>query len=245
MPRPPLLAMILSFINSDDYYCNHFIKECKCTHDYDIDCECYFDNNLLSIKFIIYEYMAGAAHGYNGYNSFNYDLLNGQEIDIADLFYEDADYLMALSQIATDYFDQQFEPDVWFTHFWLGHTYIGKHMYEDAIREFQEADELLDQKPGYVGALCAAYALANRKNEARKVLQQLQESRQNAYVASIQFVHAYIGLGDKEKALAHLQDCYKERENWMTFTRALPIYDSLRSEPGFQEIIRKMNFPEN
>ena len=45
-----LLAMILSFINSDDYYCNHFIKECKCTHDYDIDCECYFDNNLFSYK---------------------------------------------------------------------------------------------------------------------------------------------------------------------------------------------------
>jgi TolB-like protein/Tfp pilus assembly protein PilF len=138
----------------------------------------------------------------------------------------------------------ELEPNFWFTHQWLGYAYMSSHRYEDAIDELQKANSLFGQNYGD-GFLCAAYAWSQKRNEALKELQQLKESQKTGYVASMQFVFAYIGLGDYEKALEYLQNSYKAHEHWMTYTGTLPIFDSLRSDPRFKEMLRRMKFPEN
>ena len=123
------------------------------------------------------------------------------------------------------------EPNFWLAHYWLGHTYMSKHRYEDAIQEFQKANNLAGQNPRYLGLLCAAYALANRRDDALRVLRQLKE--QKGYVSSFEFVFSYIGLGDKDKALEYLQDSYKTHDHFMPYIATLPILDGLRSDPRF------------
>ena len=73
----------------------------------------------------------------------------------------------------------------------------------------------------------------------------MKKEKQEGYVASVCFVFAYIGLGDKEEALRHLKDSHEEHEHWMVWLDSLPIFDSLRSELRFKKIVEEMNFPKN
>ena len=53
-----------------------------------------------------------------------------------------------------------------------------------------------------------------------------------------------LGLGEKEKALAWLEKTYEDHEDEaLLYLKEDPIYDPLRSDPRFQSILRRMNFP--
>jgi len=51
----------------------------------------------------------------------------------------------------------------------------------------------------------------------------------------------YTGMGDKAHALDMLEKGLQERDNFMTHLKAEPLFDSLRSEPRFQELLRQMH----
>jgi tetratricopeptide (TPR) repeat protein len=53
---------------------------------------------------------------------------------------------------------------------------------------------------------------------------------------------AYAGLGDKEKWLASLQEAYRQHTNLPTSFKVDPLYDALRSDPRFQELLRGAGF---
>ncbi len=54
----------------------------------------------------------------------------------------------------------------------------------------------------------------------------------------------YIGLGENDLALEWLEKAYEERDVALIFLKVDPAYDSLRSDPRFQDLMRRMNFPE-
>jgi TolB-like protein/Flp pilus assembly protein TadD len=137
------------------------------------------------------------------------------------------------------------EPNFWVAHYWLGHAYLGKHKCEDAINEFQDANRLSGLDPGYIGILCASFAFAGKRNEAQNLLQKLKELEKKRYINNIEFAFAYIGLGDKEKALDYIQESYKDRESLFLTMRMLPLFDEIRPDPRFQEVIVKLNLPQN
>ena len=132
----------------------------------------------------------------------------------------------------------QFDPSSHASHFYLGMSYIHKSMYEDAIQELQETVKLSDQYPIYLGNLCAAYSLAGRRKEALIVLEQLKELDKTRFVSSSSFAVAYLGLGDKEKAIDYLQKSYSSRDYpSLGFIRDDQLFDGIRSDPRFQNIV--------
>ena len=52
----------------------------------------------------------------------------------------------------------------------------------------------------------------------------------------------YAGLGDKDQALKWLQEAYEERAGWLVYLNVDPRYDSLRSDPRFTDLLRRMKF---
>ena len=54
----------------------------------------------------------------------------------------------------------------------------------------------------------------------------------------------YIGLGEKDKAFEWLEKTYEQREGWMTELKIEPMFDNLRSDPRFQDLLDRMNFPD-
>jgi Flp pilus assembly protein TadD len=128
----------------------------------------------------------------------------------------------------------------------IGQT-ISHYRIEDAIKEFQEAFRLKQERTYPIAGLCIALAKAGRRDDALKALGELKELEKKRYVSLGSLVLAYIGLGDSDKALEYLEKSYKNRDHYMAALRndqALPIYDPLRSDPRFKALLDKMKFPK-
>jgi hypothetical protein len=72
------------------------------------------------------------------------------------------------------------------------------------------------------------------------VLAELHERAQHAYVRPLAFAWISIGLGQKEQAFAWLEKAYEEHEPYLTLLPADPVYDSLRPDPRFTGLLRKI-----
>ncbi|MFQ5640904.1 MAG: tetratricopeptide repeat protein, partial [bacterium] len=123
----------------------------------------------------------------------------------------------------------------------LANAYLRKSMYEEAISESQKAVALRVDNPALLARLGHAYAVAGRRDEALEVLNQLQKRYSDKF--SLALVELYIVLGNKDKALTLLQKAYEKRSG-LLYIRCSPVFDSLRDNPAFQEILRGINFPE-
>jgi hypothetical protein len=64
------------------------------------------------------------------------------------------------------------------------------------------------------------------------------------HVPSLDIAQIYVGLGETDQALDWLQKALEERSGTLKFLRVEPRWDPLRSNPRFQDLMRRMNFPE-
>jgi tetratricopeptide (TPR) repeat protein len=116
-------------------------------------------------------------------------------------------------------------------------------MHEAAITALQRADELSQGAPIIVGYLGAAHAAAGDSDAAQKVLDRLNERSRERYVSPYLFARIYTALGKKDEALHWLETGYKNRAEWMVLLKTEAGFDNLKSEPRFQDLVRRMNFP--
>jgi serine/threonine protein kinase/tetratricopeptide (TPR) repeat protein len=108
-----------------------------------------------------------------------------------------------------------------------------------AIEHLQTAVSLSEGSPVYIASLAYAYGAAGRSIEARTLLQQLDELSAVRYIPSCQIAAVYAGLGEREAALERLDRAYEERSHWLVYLRD-PRFDSLRSDPRFAALLRRM-----
>jgi tetratricopeptide (TPR) repeat protein len=126
--------------------------------------------------------------------------------------------------------------------FGLGWCYREKKMYPEAIAALErEVDRRRDPVP--LANLASLYGLAGRKPEAAKLIEELKERSREHYVSDAVFVEAYIGLGEKDEAIARLERAFEQHDQWMVDIKSYLAWDALRSDPRFQALVRRMNFP--
>ena len=88
-----------------------------------------------------------------------------------------------------------------------------------------------------------AYALAGRKDEANKILNELLELNKQRYVTPAAFANLYIGLGNKDEAFVWLEKAFQERSNYLAYLKVFPILDPLRSDPRFAGLVQRVGLP--
>ena len=138
----------------------------------------------------------------------------------------------------------EFEPDFPQTHYNLGIAYLGKQLYEEALKEFQNALDLSADDPIVLALVAHTSALAGRKEEAMRALDDLKARPKDRYVPSYSLAIVYLGLGERDQSLHWLQQAYETRDSYLSSLNVDWIFDPLRSDPRFQEIVRKMKFPQ-
>jgi tetratricopeptide (TPR) repeat protein len=94
-----------------------------------------------------------------------------------------------------------------------------------------------------VSALAHAYARAGNKEEAEKLLAQLERDAKTKYVSAYYFAIVYLGLGDNEQAMNWLEKAFADRSNGLVFMRVEPELDHLRSNPRFLALQQRLKFP--
>ena len=123
----------------------------------------------------------------------------------------------------------------------LGQAYLQKRMYEPAIAELEKSVQLSGGCPTCMANLARAYAESGKRGEAEKLLGDLKKrSNPNASLAS-EISMIYAALGDRNQAINWLEKGYQERFNPGVLLR--PGFDSLRSDPRFENVARRIGLP--
>jgi len=91
-------------------------------------------------------------------------------------------------------------------------------------------------------ALGFIYSLVGKKDEAKKVINQMLGQSKKSYVAPWMIAAVYAGLDQKDKAFEWLEKSFKERDHWLTYLKTSPLVDNLRSDPRFPNILKRMGF---
>jgi tetratricopeptide (TPR) repeat protein len=124
------------------------------------------------------------------------------------------------------------------SHNQLGQAYLQKQMYKPAIAELEKSVQLSGGSPICIANLARAYAESGKRSEAEKLLGDLKKrSHPNASLAS-EIAMIYAALGNRDEAINWLEKGYKERFNPGVLLR--PGFDSLRSDPRFEELARRV-----
>ncbi|HEY6264249.1 MAG TPA: protein kinase [Candidatus Acidoferrum sp.] len=132
------------------------------------------------------------------------------------------------------------EPNFWLVHSILGQVYLSKGNLPDAIHELELAASLSPHTMRNMALLGDAYALAGRRAEARKLLDELISISKQRYVAPAYMAIPCIGLGQKDQAFDWLEKAYDDRSDWMVLLQTDPVFDPIRSDPRFQNLLRKV-----
>ena len=135
------------------------------------------------------------------------------------------------------------DPNFAGAHFDIAQTYVEKKMYAEAIGEYQKALAISGRNPFYLSDLGWAHARAGNTPEAKQILNQLEEISRQTYVFPFAFASIYIGLGDKDHAFTWLEKGYEQRDNPLVFLKAEPLFDPLRSDPRFADLVRRVGLP--
>jgi eukaryotic-like serine/threonine-protein kinase len=136
------------------------------------------------------------------------------------------------------------EPNFAFAHFFASSAYIEKGMFAEAITEARKARDLNFANSQSMGFLGYALAKSGKTAEARAELEGLLKRSTEHYVPPYHIALIYNGLGERAETLAWLERGYKERDAKMVFLKVEPKWNNLRDDPRFQDLLRRVGFPQ-
>jgi TolB-like protein/DNA-binding winged helix-turn-helix (wHTH) protein/Flp pilus assembly protein TadD len=136
-------------------------------------------------------------------------------------------------------------PNEWTEHYNLAVAYTGTRKLLEAVYEYQKAVELSGGNPDASAALAHAFAVIGRRAEAEKILHDLERKSKTAYVSPYMIATIYAGLGEKDKAFAFLERAYQEKSLDISWHLKADLrIDNLRSDPRFQDLARRVGYPQ-
>ncbi len=137
----------------------------------------------------------------------------------------------------------ELEPDYWPGYSWMGNALGQKERWPEAVEAFQKAISIEHVIAVPTIGLGRVYAVSGKKDEAQKVLAELNDRSKHPYVSSYLIASIYAGLGDKDKAFASLEKAYEDRSWYMTHLKLDPELESLHSDPRFADLVRRVMLP--
>jgi len=88
------------------------------------------------------------------------------------------------------------------------------------------------------------HARLGERSQALRILDELKGASKQKYVSAYSFAVIYLGLGEKDQAFAWLEKAYEERSFLLPYLKVDPIWDPLRSDPRFADLLRRMGLPQ-
>jgi TolB-like protein/Tfp pilus assembly protein PilF len=140
----------------------------------------------------------------------------------------------------------EIDPNWYSAHQLLGTVYEAKGMYGEAVAEYSKAQELGlggGTKQDSAESL-DAYAKRGWKGYLEYALTRRKERSTQSYVSPYAMAALYARLDEKDEAFAWLEKAYQERHYRLLHLRVDPQLDNLRSDPRFDAMVKRMNFPE-
>lgn len=112
-------------------------------------------------------------------------------------------------------------------------AYAQKGMFADALAHVEKG-------PWRWSTLAYVYGRSRQQLEARNALEKLEQLNQRQQMDPAAFLRAYIGMGSKDEAFAYLEKVYAQHSNALVTLKVDPVYDPLRNDPRFQDLLHRV-----
>ena len=135
------------------------------------------------------------------------------------------------------------DPNHWSGHLDLGLALEQKHQFGEAAAELRKA-MAASENPIWVSFIAHDMALSGDRAGAEKIISHLKRLSKSAYVSPWLLAMIYPDLGENEKAIECLEKCYQNREHDLVFSNLWPMFDKLRPDPRYKDLIRRIGLPQ-
>jgi len=136
----------------------------------------------------------------------------------------------------------EMDPNFIGAHFTLASTYERKGMYQEAVAEWQKAF-VLDNDSERAIAWAQGYAAGGYPGAVQRDIELLKERLKQRYVSPYDIGEDYVRLGEKDQALAWLEKAYQEHSGLLANLKADLLWDPIRTDPRFQDLLRRIGLP--
>jgi TolB-like protein/DNA-binding winged helix-turn-helix (wHTH) protein/Tfp pilus assembly protein PilF len=137
----------------------------------------------------------------------------------------------------------EMDPGFAIAHLRLGRIYAAKGMYDPAIQEFQKFSTLSGNIPLATASVGNARARSGDRAGGVRALSELATLSKHKRVPSICFALVQIGLGHNDQAMSWLEKAYQQKSDFLLVLGVDPIFDGLRSDPRFKDLVRRIGLP--
>ena len=127
-------------------------------------------------------------------------------------------------------------------HHWLWYAYMEKGTYREALAELDKAKRYRGARQSKADRALLEARLGNRKIAYQLVKELVSQARAHPYPSQIAFI--YMALGDSDQAFAWLERAYNARSIDLIALRVDPLFDPVRSNPRFDDLVRRVGLPE-
>jgi TolB-like protein len=135
--------------------------------------------------------------------------------------------------------------DLWVVHTFLGGVYERLRRFDQARAEYQKAFELSGGNTETIAFRGHVLAQLGQRAEAQEAIRILTELSKHRYVPPYNIAMVYAGLGEVDAALCSLEKAFETRDVRLTFLAVEPKWDTMRSEPRFQALLKRLVLPRD
>jgi TolB-like protein/DNA-binding winged helix-turn-helix (wHTH) protein/Flp pilus assembly protein TadD len=132
------------------------------------------------------------------------------------------------------------DPSFAAAHLILGESYAQHGKHKEGLDELQKAADLSGDSPLYMAQVGVSLGLAGKKKEALRVIRKLQDISGKRYVSPYGVAQIYATVNNKEQTYKWLETSYRDRAVWMSYLAVDPVFDSIRSEERFRDLLRRV-----
>jgi TolB-like protein/Flp pilus assembly protein TadD len=129
-------------------------------------------------------------------------------------------------------------------HLWLGLSYLRQGRNAEAVAEMQKTVELSGREGWALSYLGYAEAISGRRREAAALVAELEGRYAKREALGLDLAQVYAGLGEKDAAFDWLEKDFQARSGTLAYFRWYSQFDSLRGDPRYAGLLRRMNLPQ-
>ena len=126
----------------------------------------------------------------------------------------------------------------------IRHVYAQKGMFSYALAEIEKGRRVNGDRPWFWSESAYVYGRTGQQAQARLALEKLKALNREHPIDPVMFVESYIGMNNKDQAFIWLERAYAQHSNSMITLKVDPIYDPLRSDPRFQDLMRRVGLAQ-
>jgi TolB-like protein/DNA-binding winged helix-turn-helix (wHTH) protein/Tfp pilus assembly protein PilF len=136
-----------------------------------------------------------------------------------------------------------FDPNFVNAHNWISDSLLEKGDFSEAIAELEKTKPFREERV-YIRQTAYLHARMGKRAQARSELEKSLQLSKGKPVSSGAVALTYAAIGDKDKAFQWLEKAYDENSSFMTSLKFWSVFDGLRSDPRFVELLGRVGLPQ-